>query len=104
MKHHTTVYMQFFGYQIQSDCVCEICGRPAVDVNHIDARGMGGNPKGDKDEIENLMGMCREHHDEYGDVPECKPLLTEIHLKFMKFNGLKAKYQEYIKRIASINQ
>jgi len=101
MKPHTKIYITFFGYQIPSDCVCEICGGPAVDVHHIEARGMGGDPNGDKDVIENLMGLCREHHDEYGDVPDCKPLLTEIHLKFMKFNGIKSEYLKYIQRITN---
>ncbi len=34
----------------------------SLDVCHIDPRGMGGNPKGDKDCIENLMMMTRTLH------------------------------------------
>lgn len=103
MKHHTRVYFSFFGYQIPSDAVCECCGNPAVDVHHIDARGMGGDPTGKKDLIENLMGLCRKCHDDYGDVPEYVPLLTKIHLKFMEINGLAIKFKEYIKRITTGN-
>lgn len=101
MKKHTKIYFDFFGYDIPEDAVCEICGNPAVDVHHIDARGMGGDPNGTKDVIENLMGLCRKDHDEYGDVPECVPLLTQIHLKFMEINGRGEKFKEYLKRIST---
>lgn len=88
MKNHTSIYTNFFGYQIPSDCVCEICGCPAVDVHHIEARKMGGNPSGDKDVIENLMGLCRECHTTFGDYPEYKPRLKVVHLNFIDKNGL----------------
>jgi hypothetical protein len=86
MKRHTKIYMKFFGFKVQEDCFCEIpdCGQPAVDINHIQCRGMGGNPKQDKDAIENLMAMCRKHHIIYGDVPGYKTWLQEVHKKFMK--------------------
>ena len=86
MKNHTKTYINYFGYQIPSDCVCEICGAPAVDIHHIEARGMGGSPSGEKDKIENLMAICRNDHVKYGDVPEFKQLLKDIHLKFMQIN------------------
>lgn len=85
MLKHTKIYMLHFGYKIPEDVFCEIpgCGRMAKDVNHIQCRGMGGNPKGDKDAIENLIALCREHHLEYGDVPDKKEWLREIHLRNM---------------------
>ena len=80
--------MTYFGFQIPEDAICEIpdCGLPCVDINHIDARGAGGNPKGDKDTIENLMGMCRIHHLKHGDVRGDKQWLKAIHLKYMNDN------------------
>lgn len=86
MKTHTKIYMDYFGYKIPEDVICEIpgCGKPCKDINHIDARGMGGDPKGKKDVIENLMAMCREHHIEFGDVRSKKEWLKEIHLKLLK--------------------
>ena len=91
MKHHTKIYLNYFGYTGQEYMPCEIpdCNRRAVDVCHIDARGMGGNPSKSKDVIENLMGKCREHHTQYGDLKEFKEWLKEVHLKFMKQHGIK---------------
>ena len=98
MKKHTRLYLDFFGFKIPEDCVCEICESPSVDIHHLKSRGMGGDPKGKKDVIENLMAVCRKCHDECGDVPAKMEMLTEIHLKFMKYNGLKNKYLEYLNR------
>lgn len=83
--------MDFFGFRIVEDVECELCGAPAVDINHIEPRGMGGNPACDKDEIENLIAVCRKHHEEYGDVPDAKPWLTSIHLIHMRHKGLVAQ-------------
>lgn len=82
--------MDFFGFRIAEDCICEIsdCGRIAQDINHIQCRGMGGNPKKDKDDISNLMAMCRQHHLKHGDVPKDKAWLRQIHLNYMANNGL----------------
>lgn len=87
MKRHTKIYMDYFGYGPEDFIPCEITGRRANDIHHIWPRGMGGNPKGDKDVIENLMALTREKHNEYGDVPELVPMLQKIHLKFMEVNG-----------------
>jgi hypothetical protein len=67
MKKHTKIYMDFFGYDENSFIPCELCGAKAVDINHIIARGMGGDPKGSKDTIENLAACCRECHIQKGD-------------------------------------
>ncbi len=56
---------------------CESCGAKAVDIHHIEARGMGGNKEADK--IGNLMALCREHHIEYGDKKQYIEYLKEIH-------------------------
>lgn len=102
MKPHTKIYMNFFGYKIVQDVACECCGNPAVDINHIEARGMGGNPLGDKDDITNLMAMCREHHVEYGDVVELKPMLKLIHLKYMLYNGIKSMITKLVPNLIDL--
>ena len=61
MKIHTKVYMQFFDYGETDFVMCEFCQQDrAVDIHHLDSRGMGGSKN--KDYIENLMGLCRECH------------------------------------------
>lgn len=87
MKKHTKIYLNYFGYQIPEDVFCEVCRSPAVDIHHIDSRGMGGDPQGKKDVIENLQALCRACHDNYGDDPSCFDKLTEVHLRCMEING-----------------
>ena len=53
--------MDFFDYGEQDFVMCEMCQQDrAVDIHHLDARGMGGSKN--KDYIENLMGLCRDCH------------------------------------------
>lgn len=84
MQRHTKIYMEHFGFTTADFVPCEICENKAVDIHHIEARGMGGDPKGEKDVVENLMALCREHHNEYGDIMEFKSHLKRIHQLRMK--------------------
>lgn len=77
MKNHTKVYLNHFGYGIEDYIPCELCGSRAVDIHHINARGMGSS-KG-KDTIENLMALCRSCHIEYGDKKHHIEYLIERH-------------------------
>lgn len=78
MKKHTKVYLQGMGYSVADWIPCEWCGKTAVDVNHIEPRGMGGSKT--KDYIENLVGMCRECHIEFEAKRISKEELRAIHL------------------------
>lgn len=69
--------MDYFGFDESDFIPCEVCQQRAVDIHHIESRGMGGTSK--PDVIENLMALCREHHNEYGDIAELKPHLKTIH-------------------------
>ena len=82
MQKHTKIYFEYFGFDVGDFVACEICGKKANDINHVDARGMGGNPSG-----ENLMAVCRPCHIEFGDHTDMKDKLKEIHLNYMKYNG-----------------
>jgi 5-methylcytosine-specific restriction endonuclease McrA len=75
MKKHTKIYFEHHGYDISDFIPCEICGTKAVDIHHIDARGMGGT---NKDNINNLMALCRVCHLYYGDKKEYKDYLKSI--------------------------
>lgn len=77
MKRHTKNYLQFFNFTTADFIACEVCEAQAVDIHHIDARGMGGGQG--TDDIENLMAMCRACHMLYGDKKQYKEFLKEIH-------------------------
>ena len=79
MKKHVKVYLDHFGFAGDDFIPCEICGARAVDIHHIDCRGMGGSKK--KDTIDNLMAVCRQCHIDYGDKKEHMELLRNIHNK-----------------------
>jgi 5-methylcytosine-specific restriction endonuclease McrA len=76
LRKHTKIYLNHFGYFGDEFVPCEMCGKRAVDIHHIDARGMGGS---NKDRIENLMALCRKCHIHYGDKKQFKSLLNERH-------------------------
>ena len=77
MKKHTKVYLQGMGYDTTDWIPCEVCTKQAVDIHHIEPRGMGGS--NDRDTIENLMALCRDCHTRYGDVKHHKEWLKQIH-------------------------
>jgi predicted restriction endonuclease len=77
MKKYVKTYLDYFGYDETSWIACEMCGQTAVDINHIDAKGMGGSKL--KDNIENLMAMCRKCHMELGDKKEHKVMMKVVH-------------------------
>jgi ribosome-binding protein aMBF1 (putative translation factor) len=77
MRKHTQIYLQGMGLKKCDFIPCEVCGRQAVDIHHIKARGMGGSD--DKDVIENLMAVCRSCHLEYGDKKQWVDFLTDKH-------------------------
>lgn len=77
MKKHTKIYLKHFDYGEQDYIPCEVCGSRAVDIHHIDCRGMGGGKT--KDTIENLMAVCRSCHVEYGDKKQHIEFLITKH-------------------------
>ncbi len=79
MQKHTQIYLQGMGYKTTDFIPCEVCGSQAVDIYHIEARGIGGSKKADV--IDNLMGLCRKCHIEYGDKKQYKEFLKDIHAK-----------------------
>jgi hypothetical protein len=85
MKKYVKLYFDYFGYTKDCFVACEVCGGKAVDIHHIDCRGMGGSKS--KDEIKNLMAVCRECHLKYGDKTPFLELLNETHYKFMEYYG-----------------
>jgi len=83
MKKHIKLYMDHFGYGIDDFIPCEICKAKAVDIHHIDARGMGGSDE--KDHIDNLMAVCRSCHLLFGDKKQFLETCKELHK--IRMNG-----------------
>lgn len=81
MVKHKKIYIDFFGYGEQDFIPCENCNRMAVDVHHLERRGMGGSKS--KDTIENLMGLCRECHNMAENNIKFNESLKIKHLKFI---------------------
>ena len=77
MKNHTKIYLKEMNYHPSDWIPCEMCGQTAVDIHHIEARGMGGSKEADT--IENLMALCRDCHNRYGDIKQHKEWLQDIH-------------------------
>jgi hypothetical protein len=84
MKKHTKIYLDYFGYTTADFIPCEVCGAKAVDINHIECRGMGGSKE--KDYIENLQALCRICHIKMGDKKQWKEFLQETHNKVLKYH------------------
>ena len=57
MAKHKEVFLKFFNIWEGEFFPCQVCGDTAVDVHHILYKSHGG-----KDNIENLIGLCRECH------------------------------------------
>lgn len=81
MKKHTKIYLEAFGYTDTDFIPCEICDQKAVDIHHLENRGMGGSTQ--KDDPENLMALCRECHVTFGDKTKFKKMLNFMHTYFM---------------------
>jgi len=86
MKSYTKKYLDHFQYCIEDFIPCEVCGARAVDIHHIDCRGMG-NTGDEKDVIENLMAVCRQCHIKFGDKKQHIDFLKNLHqIKLVKHN------------------
>jgi len=80
MTKHCRVYMKYFDYGEQDYISCECCGRPAVDIHHIEGRGEL------KDVIKNLMALCRNCHTDAHLEKLTKGALQYIHNNFLLGN------------------
>ena len=93
MKKHIKLYLDYFGYGMDDFIPCEVCGQKAVDIHHIEARGMGGSKT--KDIIENLQALCRPCHIKFGDIKLYIIFLKEKHNIVLNGKG-KIRYQKDI--------
>lgn len=96
MKIHTKLYLKHFGYDVTDFIPCEIigCGMRSNEINHIKCRGAGGSKL--MDFPENLMAICREHHDTYGDKPEHLQFLIDCHEQATGIKNVKEKINQVL--------
>lgn len=64
-------YLNYFNIGEQDIILCKVCGQIAVDIHHIIYRSQGGS-----DEINNLISLCRKHHEDAH-----KKILTKEYLQ-----------------------
>lgn len=92
MKNHTRVYIDhFYKGDLSADIVCEFCfmelgvETKANDTHHAMNRKSGGTSL--LDTPDNLIALCREHHDlaECGEIPLKTQL--DLHKEFANRNG-----------------
>lgn len=81
MRKHIAIYLGHFNYDTDDFIPCEVCGRKAVDIHHIECRGMGGSKT--KDTIDNLQALCRSCHLEYGDKKQWIDMLKDRHKQIL---------------------
>lgn len=82
MKKHVKLYHDHFMIEPGDWIGCEVCDTTAVDIHHIEPRGMGGSKS--KDDPENLMALCRECHTMFGDKKKFKRMLKKMHYERVK--------------------
>ena len=82
MKGHVRIYFEHFGHGIDDIILCESCYMKADDIHHLKYRSQGG-----KDEISNLMALCRDcHNDAHNEVHDRK-YYQDIHNDYLKLMG-----------------
>lgn len=74
MQKHIVVYFNYFGYTEADFIPCEKCGKKANDIHHIVYRSHVG-----KDEISNLIALCRDCHNDAHNCKISKEKLIELH-------------------------
>jgi 5-methylcytosine-specific restriction endonuclease McrA len=78
MKPYTKTYMKYFGYDTSDFIPCEVCGKNASDIHHLEPRSIA---KAKENLIDNLMALCRSCHDECGSSRRMNDTAKLIHRK-----------------------
>lgn len=62
MQKHTKIFRDFWWDELTLSQTeqCFVCGEWGADIHHLSAKSLGGSKS--KDYIENLVCLCRKHH------------------------------------------
>lgn len=88
MSPHKKIYITSLSYSTGDFIACEVCGTEAVDVHAIECDGMGGRPSKSTHRIENLIALCRKHHNQMGDKKQWKSYLYLTHKLTLQAKGI----------------
>ena len=84
MVPHKKIYVKVFQLGEQDVILCENCGRSrAVDIHHLLFRSQGG-----KNNIRNLMALCRKCHLMAHSDRVFNNRLKKVHLDYLKINEI----------------
>lgn len=75
MVSYKRLYLEHFYYGEQDFVPSEFSGKRATEIHHILPKSLGG-----KDEIENLIALTREEHNEAHANPVFNKKLKEKHI------------------------
>lgn len=73
MEKHKRTYIESLGISRDDVVLCEVCGQRGADIHHIEYQSQGG-----KDEIENLIALCRGCHKAEHDTASRKERYQSI--------------------------
>jgi DNA mismatch repair protein MutS len=76
MKKYIKNYLKHYNIGEQDIIQCAICGAIAQDIHHIKYKSQGGS-----DEVDNLIALCRQHHEQAHDNILTKEYLYDIKTK-----------------------
>jgi hypothetical protein len=99
LENYKKIYLDAFGKDETDFFYSEVSKQPAVDIHHIECKGMGGDPTGEKDRIENLIALTRLEHIKYGDKAQYMAFLYKKHLAFLELYGVKFDKQFILNKI-----
>lgn len=77
MKKYTEKYLKHIevNYNVsEHELLCEVCSKKAVDIHHI--KGKGKHPELIEN-LDNLIALCRNCHEEYGQKKQYINFLYE---------------------------
>lgn len=91
MANYKIIFLKHFGLTESDFIPCNYCGKLAVDIHHLIFRSQLG-----KDVIENLIPLCRHHHDKAHHSRIFNDKLKEIHAINMSMYKKGIDYETFI--------